>query len=126
MSFAKLQLFFKSRNYREMFFLHVKLSIKNWIMKPFMYIKAIYRTIKLNRDYPSSWDKYVKLKEIERNIELKKKIKQKQPHIQSLLEQFPDLIYVFFHILLVAAKAMLQKMIMKFNLMQLKKMLKLV
>ena len=73
MNFNKLLLFFKSRNYREMFFLHVKLSIKNWIMKPFMYIKAIYETIKLNRDYPSSWDRYVKLKEIEHNTELKQK-----------------------------------------------------
>lgn len=73
MNFNKLLLFLKSRNYREMFFLHVKLSIKNRITKPFMYIKAIYETIKLNHDYPSSWDRYVKLKEIEHNAELKQK-----------------------------------------------------
>lgn len=73
MNFNELLLFFKSHNYREMFFLHVKLSIKNWIMKPFMYIKAIYEAIKLNRDYPSRWDRYVKLKEIEHNTKLKQK-----------------------------------------------------
>ena len=55
------KLFFTDRFYRKMWLLR----LKGKIMKPIGFIQAIWNTIKLYRDYPDKWDRYVKLKEDE-------------------------------------------------------------
>ena len=56
-----MKLFFTGRFYRKMWLLR----LKGKIMKPIGFIQAIWNTIKLYRDYPDKWDRYVKLKEDE-------------------------------------------------------------
>ncbi len=73
MKSVRLHLFFKSRDYRKVFLLYVIKSIISWVKKPFIYIKAVYDTIKLHIDFPNSWDRYVKLKEIEHSTELEQR-----------------------------------------------------
>lgn len=69
MKFTKLRLFFLSRECRKMFFRYIKATIEYCVKKPFMYVKAIYDTIRLYIDYPNRWDRYVKIKEIENKNE---------------------------------------------------------
>ena len=54
-------LFFTDRFYRKLWLLNLKAKI----MKPISFIKAMWKTIKLYRDYPDRWERYVKLKEEE-------------------------------------------------------------
>ena len=54
-----------------MCWLTVKTSIIHWIKTPFLYIKAVYKVIKIYIDNPNSWDRYLKLKEIEHNNKIK-------------------------------------------------------
>ena len=75
MKFTKLRLFFKSREFRKMSFRYIKATIEYCVKKPFVYIKAFYDTIKLFIDYPNSWDRYVKIEEIESENE-KQKLEQ--------------------------------------------------
>lgn len=72
MKFTKLRLFFKSREYRKMFFRYIKATIEYCVKEPFIYVKAIYDTIRLHIDYPNGWDRYVKIREIENKTEKEK------------------------------------------------------
>ena len=54
-------LFFTDRFYRKLWLLNLKAKI----MKSISFIKAMWKTIKLYRDYPDRWERYVKLKEEE-------------------------------------------------------------
>lgn len=85
MNFAKFKLFFNSRDYRKMCLLYVKLYFIKFIMKPFIFIKAVFETFKFNHDYPNSWDRYVNLKEIEHNTEVKQKNKAKATSYTKLI-----------------------------------------
>ncbi len=73
MKSVKLYLFFKSRDYRKMYLSYIRTSIINWFKEPFIYVKTVYDMIKLHIDYPNSWDRYVKLKEIEHNTEIEQR-----------------------------------------------------
>lgn len=65
MEFPKLNKLVKVREYRSMYFQYVKAKIVNFIKKPIVCIKAIYNAIKFEKTSPSSWERYLKLKEIE-------------------------------------------------------------
>lgn len=54
-------LFFKNWFYRKLWLLNLKTKI----MKPIRFIKTICKAIKLYRDYPDRWERYVKFKEEE-------------------------------------------------------------
>lgn len=65
-------LFFKDRFYRRMWIL----SLKGKLMKPIDLIKVIWKTIKLYKDYPDRWDRYVKRKEEENKAEEQRRNEQ--------------------------------------------------
>ncbi len=65
MEFPKLNRLVKIREYRSMYFQYVKAKIVNFVKKPIVYIKALYNAIKFEKTSPSSWERYLKLKEIE-------------------------------------------------------------
>ena len=65
MEFPKLNRLVKTREYRSMYFQYVKAKIVKFVKKPIVYIKALYNAIKFEKTYPSSWERYIRLKEIE-------------------------------------------------------------
>ena len=65
MEFSKLHKLVKVREYRSIYFQYLKAKIVNFIKKPIVCIEATYNAIKFERTSPSSWERYLKLKEIE-------------------------------------------------------------
>lgn len=69
MLLEKLRLFLKSRDYRYMFLMSIKSKVLYVISLPYIYVKAIYETEKLYRDYPDPWERHVKIMECKRETE---------------------------------------------------------
>ena len=62
-------LFFTVQFYRKLWLLNLKAKITAKAMLPISLIKVVWKTIKLYRNYPNKWDRYVKLKEEEEEAE---------------------------------------------------------
>ena len=65
MEFPKLRRLLKTREYRSMYFQYIKAKIVNFVKKPIVCIKAIYNAFKFEKTSPSSWERYLRLKQIE-------------------------------------------------------------
>ena len=65
MEFPKLRRLLKTREYRTMYFQYIKAKIVNFVKKPIVCIKAIYNAFKFEKTSPSSWERYLRLKQIE-------------------------------------------------------------
>lgn len=71
-----LKLFFTSKDFRKLVLLTIKNRFIEIVSYPFIWIKALWKTIELYRTTPNSWDRYVKLKEEEAEVQdLEKKEK---------------------------------------------------
>ena len=69
-------LFFKDRFYRKLWLLNLKVKITAKVTQPISFIKAVWRTIKLYKDYPNRWDRYVELKKVENETEEQRRKEQ--------------------------------------------------
>ena len=69
-------LFFTDQFYRKMWLLNLKAKITAKVMLPINLIKAVWKTIKLYRDYPNRWDRYVELKKVENEAEEQRRKEQ--------------------------------------------------
>lgn len=71
MKITGLKLFFKSKVYRRMFFRYIRAKVEE--KNPFVYMKTAYDVMKLYKDYPNRWERYVKVKEKENEMAKKAK-----------------------------------------------------
>ena len=64
-----VKLFFTSRDFRKLVLLLIRNRFIEIVSYPFIWAKALWKSIELYRTTPNSWDRYVKMKEEEAEVQ---------------------------------------------------------